>query len=81
MGIVEEECDETAYWLEMLVNAGLVQRAAVEDLIDEADQLVRIFVATINTTRARGRSSNNGRRPVGVPIRDPRSEIRNGLPQ
>lgn len=51
MGIVEEEADETMYWLELLVEAGVAQTAAATDLRDEADQIVAITVASIKTTR------------------------------
>jgi hypothetical protein len=47
----EEEADETLYWLEVLSDAGIVKASTVADLLDEADQLVRIFVASINTAR------------------------------
>ena len=47
----EEEADETQYWLELLVEASISQPEAVAALIDEAEQLVRIFVASIKTAR------------------------------
>src|SRR5439155_8090507 len=37
MGIVEEECDEAIYWMEMLIQAGLVKRSLLCDLLNEAD--------------------------------------------
>lgn len=51
MGIVEEEADESAYWIEILIDSGLVKKNLVEDLLDEANQLVAIFVSSINTAR------------------------------
>src|SRR5881397_3028368 len=36
MGIVEEEGDESAFWLELLLEAGLVNSAAASELRDEA---------------------------------------------
>ena len=47
----EEEADETQYWLELLVEASIVNRPAVEKLLDESEQLVRILVASIKTAR------------------------------
>jgi four helix bundle protein len=47
----EEESGETRFWLEVLIEAGVVSKAAVERLLDEADQLTRIFVASIKTAR------------------------------
>jgi four helix bundle protein len=55
MGVVEEEADETIYWMELLVAAGLVQAGAWELLLREADELVAIAVASINTARGRTR--------------------------
>ena len=49
MTTVEEEGDESMCWLEVLVETETVPRAAVAPLIDEADQLIRIVVASINT--------------------------------
>ena len=51
MGIVEEEADESAFWIEFAVDAKLAKAERVSDLLDEADQLVAIFVASINTAR------------------------------
>jgi four helix bundle protein len=51
MGTVEEECDETIYWIEMLVDAGSIRLATVADLIDEGNQILSIVVASIKTAR------------------------------
>jgi four helix bundle protein len=55
MTTVEEEADETLLWLELLVSTEMVPEAAAATLIDEADQLVRIVVASINTARGGSR--------------------------
>ena len=51
MGIVEEECDESIYWIEMLTESGVVKACLVEELRDEADQILSIVVASIKTAR------------------------------
>lgn len=51
MGIVEEECDETLYWMELLIESGVIKESTVADLIDEAKQLLAITVASIKTAR------------------------------
>lgn len=51
MGIVEEEADESAFWIEFSVDAHLSRTERVGELLDEAEQLVKIFVASINTAR------------------------------
>jgi len=38
MGTVEEEADETIYWMELLIDAGIVKQTRISDLLDEADQ-------------------------------------------
>ena len=56
LGIVIEECDESAYWLELLVEAGCVQITGVRLLLKAADELTRIFVASRETARRRLRT-------------------------
>jgi four helix bundle protein len=51
MGIVEEEADETIYWMEPLIEAGLLQRSDLTELLDEANQIVAIIVSSIRTAR------------------------------
>ena len=51
MGIVEEEADESSFWLELLADAGLTVSAEAQRLRDEADQLVAITVSSIRTAR------------------------------
>ena len=53
MGIVEEECDETIYWIEMLVEGGQIKRTLVEDLLNEANEILSMVVASRKTARAR----------------------------
>jgi four helix bundle protein len=55
MTTVEEEADETLRWLELLVSTETVTAAAAAALIDEADQIVRIIVTSINTARGGSR--------------------------
>jgi four helix bundle protein len=51
--IVEEEADETLFWLELLVEAELMPEARLADLMQEADELTAMTVASIKTLRAR----------------------------
>ncbi len=51
MGIVEEETDESLFWMEMLIDAGIVQWNKLEPLMKEADELVAIVVSSIKTAR------------------------------
>jgi len=51
MGVVEEEADETIYWMELLVEGGIVQIDTVKTLMNEADELLAITVSSIKTAR------------------------------
>jgi four helix bundle protein len=51
MGIVEEEADETVYWIELLIDAGIVQLTRVTDLLQEADEILSITVSSIKTAK------------------------------
>ena len=46
LGIVEEEADESAFWMEIIIEAGLMLRRLVQPLLDEAEELVAIMVAS-----------------------------------
>lgn len=43
IGVVEEEADESAYWMELIMEAKLLKPAVVSALHDEAGQLCRIM--------------------------------------
>ena len=51
MGIVEEELDETLYWLEVLVEARFLSAVDAEPLSKEGNELLSIVVASIQTAR------------------------------
>jgi four helix bundle protein len=51
LGIVEEECDESLFWLELLVELDRVKPALIENLQREGDEILAITVASIKTAR------------------------------
>ena len=61
MGIVEEEADETLFWLELLEESELVTAAKLTGIKQEANELIAITVASIKTAR-RNRGSNSALR-------------------
>jgi four helix bundle protein len=67
MGTVEEECDESLYWMELLIEANLLDTHRSKSLYTEGDEILKIVVSSINTARKSGRQ-----------IRNPQSAIRNG---
>ena len=54
LGDVEEEANETLFWIELLEESGIVRAKRLSALKKEADELVAITVASINTTKKRG---------------------------
>jgi four helix bundle protein len=57
LSIVEEEADESIYWLDLLVDGSIVSSNHASALRKEADELVAMTVASIKTLRRRsGRS-------------------------
>ena len=55
IGIVEEEADETIYWIELLIESEQINNERVNGLLEEANQIVAIVVSSINTARGRSR--------------------------
>ena len=51
MGIVEEEADETLFWLELLEESELVTAAKLTAIKQEANELIAIAVTSIKTAR------------------------------
>lgn len=51
MGIVVEEADETIFWLECLIESGIVKPELLKELLVEANELVAIFAASQRTAR------------------------------
>ena len=49
LGVAEEEADESAFWLELLAESGLVPAKRLASLASEADQLTAIIVASRKT--------------------------------
>lgn len=53
MKIVEEEADETEYWLEILVEAGLAPEEQLSSIHKETDEILAMTVASLKTLRNR----------------------------
>ena len=59
--VVEEECDETLFWLELIMEADLLKKEKLHGILTEADELTAIFTASGKTAR----------------LNNPQSKIRN----
>ena len=62
LAIVEEEADESIYWIELLVSGKQVKGSLVEGLLGQANEILSIVIAAIRTTKNK---------------RIPKSQIRN----
>jgi len=62
IGVVEEEADESAYWLELLVEAGILPIDRIKDLLNEANELTAIFTSSGRTAKER-QTSRPGTNP------------------
>lgn len=51
MGTVEEECDESLFWMEILVDSGIVPARLLHALMAEGNEILAITVASIHTAR------------------------------
>ena len=46
LGIAEEEADESAFWMELVIESGMMEKKLVEPLLQEADELTAILTAS-----------------------------------
>ena len=53
LSIVLEETDESAFWLEFIIDEELLKRKKVEPLLKEAEELTAIFFSSRKTARKR----------------------------
>jgi four helix bundle protein len=53
IGTVIEEADETAYWLELIVDARMLPRRLIDALLEEANEIVSIMTASRKTAQQR----------------------------
>ena len=53
--IVEEECDESLLWMELLVENDLVKAARLQSLMNEVNEILAIVFSSAKTARASSR--------------------------
>ena len=51
LAIVEEEADETLFWLELIDEMEILDKASIDYLMKENDELIAIIVSSIKTAR------------------------------
>lgn len=51
-----QELEETVYWLELLVDAGIVKTDRMKELLEEANELIAILVTSAKTLKKQGKT-------------------------
>ncbi len=67
LGTVEEEADETAFWLELIVEGSLLPAAQIQPLLTEAGEIVAITAASKKTASATLAKSQIANRKSQIP--------------
>ena len=49
LGIVIEEADESAFWLDLIIESGLLKEDLVEPILKETDEILAIMISSSNT--------------------------------
>ncbi len=57
LGDVEEEGDETLYWLELLIDSGVIPERRLRSLMNEVDEIIAMTVSSIRTMRRKNPKS------------------------
>lgn len=53
LSVVEEEADESLYWLEIMADAQILERSAIQNLMLEGEEILKIVVASIRTLKSK----------------------------
>ncbi len=65
--MVEEELDETIYWLELLIESGLVKANLLDDLLKENYELLKIIISSVTTMKKKlNAKKNNFKNKTGL---------------
>jgi len=69
IGVCIKELDETAYWLELLVESDIVSSQKLKDLYQECDQLIAILTTISKKTKASTLHTSSLNKPTPVNVR------------
>jgi len=58
ISVVVEKADETAFWLELLIETSIIPEVRLRDLLTEANELLAIFAASLWTARQKRKSQS-----------------------
>src|SRR5213080_1294753 len=65
IGIVEEEADESAFWMELIIETGLLKPQLVESLLTEANELAKIMTSSRKSASESLKTKLNGKSAIG----------------
>ena len=75
MDTVEEEADETLFWMELLAESGHVNASRLAELTVEGEEILKITVASINTARRNLQTPTQPRSTPKPAVRNPQSAM------
>lgn len=67
IGIVEEEADESAFWMELIIESELLKLHLVQPLLDEANELAKIMSSSRKSASESLKTKSNGKSSIGNP--------------
>lgn len=65
IGVVEEEADESAYWMELIIEGELLRLQQVEPLLTEANELARIMARSRISASEKLTPKSKGKSAIG----------------
>ena len=65
IGVVEEEADESAFWMELIIEGEMVKERLVSPLLKEAQELVAIMARSRKSATKSLRRSTNRQSAIG----------------
>jgi four helix bundle protein len=65
IGIVEEEADESAFWMELIIEGKLLGQRLVQPLLDEANELAKIMASSRKSAAESLKPKANGKLEIG----------------
>ena len=66
IGVVQEEADETALWLELIIEDKILSLEKVSPLLNEANELVKIMAASFISARKNGTRTNTPQSAISI---------------
>jgi four helix bundle protein len=65
IGIVEEEADESAFWMELIIESELLKLALVQPLLGKANELAKIMASSRKSASESLKTKFNGKSSIG----------------